>query len=432
MANIKITELPSATSITNDDLLVTVDNSSPPVTKKITFENIKNGLPQSSRVIYASKHGCALNSNINTGGGTDDTAALQAILDLAQDGKPLEVIIDGVARVSTLRVWRNTTIRCLSGAGVFQTGGSNWHLLTTGYVLPTEPSHDNISIIGGTWNCNAAHQSKWELNQPNPYNGSSTTINNGRIWNLGFWIGWGKNFIMRDVIIKNSKTYSLALMELENTVIENLQSIWDDGDENLVYGTNKDGIHLYGTIKNMLIKNYSCINGDDDSIAFNTDENMDLGIGVGLGNLIDPRWTGMGGDIYNVTVDGCYLNSTNGIRVIGYANKRGLNGNGINPKIDHIFLKNIYGRITNLPMQWFGSFDAGLFSIDGWHVTGQNEIYMIEPYPNEVHLNNIRQGTPITIYNYYTLTLGNGFEENQGWSGTGLNQVGGLFSEYGP
>jgi hypothetical protein len=40
MAKIKITDLPSATSITNDDLLIIVDSGNPYVTKKISWGNI--------------------------------------------------------------------------------------------------------------------------------------------------------------------------------------------------------------------------------------------------------------------------------------------------------------------------------------------------------------------------------------------------------
>jgi hypothetical protein len=54
MANIKITELPSATSITDNDLLVIVDSGNPYITKKISWKDIDS--PQDG-IIYGRKDG---------------------------------------------------------------------------------------------------------------------------------------------------------------------------------------------------------------------------------------------------------------------------------------------------------------------------------------------------------------------------------------
>ncbi len=60
MANIKITELPSATSITDNDLLVIVDSGNPYVTKKISWKDIDS--PQDG-IIYGRKNGGWTNAN---------------------------------------------------------------------------------------------------------------------------------------------------------------------------------------------------------------------------------------------------------------------------------------------------------------------------------------------------------------------------------
>ena len=53
---------------------------------------------------YASEF-AKLDSSIRTGGGTDDTAALQAILDKAKDENVgVHLIMDGVALVSQLQL----------------------------------------------------------------------------------------------------------------------------------------------------------------------------------------------------------------------------------------------------------------------------------------------------------------------------------------
>ena len=56
-----------------------------------------------TKTIYASQAGAKLNSNVATGGGTDDTVALQTGLDRARDGGGVRLIMDGAALVTTLR-----------------------------------------------------------------------------------------------------------------------------------------------------------------------------------------------------------------------------------------------------------------------------------------------------------------------------------------
>jgi hypothetical protein len=101
------------------------------------------------------------------------------------------------------------------------------------------------------------------------------------------------------------------------------------------------------------------------------------------------------------------------VRFIGY--------NTPEPVVDHIVLREIYGRVMTVPMQ-FDGVNAGYISIDGWHVSGENEIKLTA---NEVHVNNIRKGTPLDVT--ANLTLGNGFAASQGWTGTG---TGGADNEY--
>jgi hypothetical protein len=75
MANIKITELPSATSITADDLLVMVDSGNPYVTKKISWKDIDS--PQDG-IIYGRKNG----------GWTNTNSAAQSILSVSSFAGP--------------------------------------------------------------------------------------------------------------------------------------------------------------------------------------------------------------------------------------------------------------------------------------------------------------------------------------------------------
>ena len=55
-----------------------------------------------------------LDSNVITGGGTDDTNAIQGILDLAKEYGGVHLVMDGAALISRLFIHSNTTIECLN------------------------------------------------------------------------------------------------------------------------------------------------------------------------------------------------------------------------------------------------------------------------------------------------------------------------------
>ena len=78
------------------------------------------------KTIYASETGAKLDSDVYTGGGTDDTAALQKALDTAKVEGGLRFVMDGAALITGLTVHSNTTLECLSDAcGFFQADNSN-------------------------------------------------------------------------------------------------------------------------------------------------------------------------------------------------------------------------------------------------------------------------------------------------------------------
>src|SRR5687767_13153300 len=71
------------------------------------------------RIVHASEAGARLDSDLLKGGGTDDTKALQQLLERAADGNALHLIIDGPALVSGLNVHGNTTIECTARGGLY-------------------------------------------------------------------------------------------------------------------------------------------------------------------------------------------------------------------------------------------------------------------------------------------------------------------------
>ena len=66
-----------------------------------------------SRITFYASEYAALDSNVKTGGGTDDTQAIQKLLDNAPEN-PVHLIMDGAALVGGLVFHSNTTIECLN------------------------------------------------------------------------------------------------------------------------------------------------------------------------------------------------------------------------------------------------------------------------------------------------------------------------------
>ena len=110
------------------------------------------------RKIYASQY-AKLDSNVYTGGGTDDTAALQAILDIARDEGGVHLVMDGAALISGLDVYSNTTIECMNAdCGFFQIAQSNRAIITNKEWDRKAIRTRNITLKGGTYNQDAPNQ----------------------------------------------------------------------------------------------------------------------------------------------------------------------------------------------------------------------------------------------------------------------------------
>ena len=76
--------------------------------------------PPDSHIVIASEAGAKLDSDVTKGGGTDDTALIQSILDRAPKLGSLKLVVDGPILVKGLKVHSNTTIECLtSDCGFF-------------------------------------------------------------------------------------------------------------------------------------------------------------------------------------------------------------------------------------------------------------------------------------------------------------------------
>lgn len=260
--------------------------------------------------VYASDY-CKLDSNVLTGGGTNETAILQAILDQAKEWGRLKLVMDGAALISGLTIHSNTTIECPdSSCGFYLESGSDNALLRNAEFSKTVYTAVNITLQGGTYNHNGPGQSA-EFPEddwlPAGENCNSTLV--------PFKFFGVKNFRMTNLTILDQKRYSLLMGNWEDVYMENIGIPLP----NMVPATNQDGLHFHAPGKNLVLKNIHGRTGDD-FIAINGDE----------GDCVSS--------IDGVLIDGVYLNgSTQGIRLL--CRERGT--------LENVVIRNVYGRVDS-------------------------------------------------------------------------------------
>jgi hypothetical protein len=183
-----------------------------------------------------------------------------------------------------------------------------------------------------------------------------------------------------------------------NFNVENVKSIWDDAatvNASCPPGTvdNRDGIHLYGPLSNVAVRNYAS-NGDDDSFAINTDEAVaTYNVGTAWGY---QRFSWSGGAISNVFADNMTfaangVGACQGVRWYGESTTNGV------ATVSNITLRNISGALSSGAYNMYntGITAAGPITIDGWYVTGTyNHINV--PQSTSLALRGIPPGVAIS------------------------------------
>lgn len=278
-----------------------------------------------------------LDSDVIHGGGTDDTAVLQQTLDLAKGGDVgVHLIMDGAALIRGLKVYSNTTIECLSAAcGFYLADHSDCPVIQNGNLRKEGQAivDHNITLLGGTYNQNCANQVHsihydddrgffpgWNI--PGSAPSSDGVVNHQ-------WVGV-RRLTLRDVVIRDQRTYAMTLCNWEHVVIENIE-IELPGR---VHGQNQDGIHVFGPGRFLTIRNASGCTSDD-FIALAPDERD------GISTITD------------VVIDGVHLDDADqAIRML--CHKDGV--------LDRVTIRNISGTYRS-----FG------FFINPFHPTGLSE-----------------------------------------------------------
>lgn len=264
---------------------------------------------QSLTVIYASVTGAKLDSDVRLGGGTNDTAILQEVLDSAISMKSLHLIMDGAALVSGLRVHSNTTIECLnSSCGFFLADDSNCPIIRNADLSINERKNNHISLLNGTYNGNCQKQ-------------VHHTADNS--WVVGLAFFGVSELTVKGITILDSRTFGLHLanwyrVNLENIIIE---------IEHFMLGQNQDGIHVNGPGRFLTARNIQGF-GEDDFFALNADDGEDA---MSKTNELGP-WV-REGDITDVLIDGLILNdSIQGVRLLSRVSR-----------LDRVVIRNVIG-----------------------------------------------------------------------------------------
>jgi hypothetical protein len=271
--------------------------------------------------VYASSV-AALDSHVYSGGGTDDTLALQAVLDRAKTEGGIHLVMDGAALVSHLEVYANTTIECLNAdCGFFQKDNSNCAIVTNANWNITERTVKNITLQGGTYNQNCAHQAHDVpvTEETRPFNSY------GDIRGVVALEFYGvENVLLRDVIIVDFRTYAFMTA---NFLHMTLERVWLELPGRM-QAQNQDGFHFWGPGQFLTIRDCGGKVGDD-IMNIGPDE------GDGVSSITD------------VLVDGLFLDDADqSIRILS-------RGTGL---VDRVTIRNVQGTYRS-----FG------FYIDAWY-----------------------------------------------------------------
>lgn len=281
-----------------------------------------------TRVVYASTT-AALDSNVLTGGGTDDTAAIQAILDLASDGVTnVELVMDGAALVHGLHIYSNTTIRCLNRTcGFYLKDQSNVSIVRNAHPSQTVVTDKHIAFIGGTYNGNPTNQTAFL----SPDAAGDTILHGIALYGVD-------DAKLSGVLTLYSNFMATMFSFVSNLIIENCEN------QNYNMLAN-DGYHFVGGCSYVTIKDVKGTCGAD-FIALNATDYEDRAPGTEL-------WVLRSAPIRHVTIDNVFLqDSRNGIGLV--------NGSSI---CDDISINGVHGRAqayaVSLWNPWSTSFDTG-------------------------------------------------------------------------
>lgn len=202
----------------------------------------------------------ALDSNVHTGGGTDDTTVLQGVLDLAKDGNVgVHLVMDGAALISKLKLHSNTTVECMNkDCGFYQIDHTDDSMITNSDWNHYETKTHNISLLGGTYNQNCLNQAHDHGREAEYY----TTPDGRTLKEFRFTLClefYGvQNLLVRDITIAGFRTFAFTVGCFKNVTIED---VWLDMQHHMM--GNQDGFHFWGPGQYLTVRNCGGFVSDD-------------------------------------------------------------------------------------------------------------------------------------------------------------------------
>jgi len=279
-----------------------------------------------TRTVYASTV-ATLDSNVHSGGGSDVTGELQEVLDMAQDGYGVRLIMDGAALVTHLKVHSNTRIECLNkDCGFYQKDGADDSIITNYHWANNRISTRNITLVGGTYNQNCAHQCHDRPLRDDEKGGPFEK------WTFGLEFYGVEHLTIRDCIVRDFRTFAVTVGSFRNVTIEN---VWLDLPGRM-QAWNQDGFHFWGPGQFLTVRNVGGKVGDDF---------MNIG----------PDEQDKVSSITDVLVDGVFLDDADqGVRLLS-------RGTG---QLDRVTIRNVVGTYRSFGFYinaWFPDVTCGEF-----------------------------------------------------------------------
>jgi hypothetical protein len=287
---------------------------------------------------WASTSGAALDASLISGAGTDDTAVLQRILDMAAGGRPVHLIIDGSALVSGLDIHGNTTIECTAGGGLYLKDNANRAIIRNAHRSRDAAQDQHIVIRGCTLNGNRGGQRIGDRSVPggwyNPAESDGT-------FQSGLQFFGVEHLALERLSLRNVRSYGIWIanakfVHLGNILVDTGLPPYPQGApvvEQQAYhvkAASDDGIHLNGPIQYLTIDDLK-VRSVDDAIALNAnDHEVD---DVTTANLMGP-YVGQGPITDVVIRNVVFMDAHQGVRLLSR-----------DQRIDRILFENLTGRV---------------------------------------------------------------------------------------
>lgn len=286
-----------------------------PAQKKYTTVGSPGENTVGDYIFFLSDHGAVSDADLSNGSstfGTDNTTAIQTVLDNAQT-HPITVMWDGKYSTNGLTIYSNTLIIAGQGCGaILRTGADAPLFKNENLAFDGAPQDSNIMIVGGIWNGNGHNQTYID----------DATFPTDPPAHCMVWYGV-QNLTIKDFKLYNGTKYAIHAINVKHYTVESFHI------DNLYQGAiTNDGIHADGQCEDVTFRN-GYIAAGDDAIGINADDQWDY-----TGAAAYPFFAGGAeGPVSKVLIENIVLESTRyGIRILSGGSR-----------VDDVTIRNISG-----------------------------------------------------------------------------------------